>query len=387
MNRREFLNRAACCGVLTGCFGKASVRAAAPPEAEELPVAPDHALTVISGTARERGRNYGKRFADVIGRFFEEEILKKFVTAKVTRDDLLRYADLCFREVRKFSALIAEELGGIAEGAGLRVEEAVLLTLHEELYHRGDLPTVAHCTAMAAGPPDTCDGNAYVGESWDWMKSVFGLSSMLLWKRTDGPSVLAYSYPGLWISAGLNSAGLALCWTSAELKVPGARVGIPSYALIAHLLYQSSLKDAAEEARRAPRAGWFSFVMADGDGQLASIEGSPQEIAVEFSRGHLARVYYGTRQMTRTPPGQPVPRHPQCQRMCDLLAAGKGRLDAATLQSCFGDHQAPICKHLTPKRGGGTLDVMLFNTTRREAYMTRGPACRGRWKTFRFTGS
>jgi len=24
------------------------------------------------------------------------------------------------------------------------------------------------------------------------------------------------------------------------------------------------------------------------------------------------------------------------------------------------------------------------NTTRREAYVTRGPACRNRWKTFRF---
>lgn len=47
---------------------------------------------------------------------------------------------------------------------------------------------------------------------------------MTLWKRAAGPSVLAYSYPGLWISAGLNSSGIALCWTSAALDVPGPRV-------------------------------------------------------------------------------------------------------------------------------------------------------------------
>ncbi|MBI5396026.1 MAG: hypothetical protein HZA91_12085 [Verrucomicrobia bacterium] len=387
MNRRQFLKRTAGCGVAMGDFGTMGWALAAAPEAEELPVAPDHVLTVFSGKPRERGRRYGKHFAEGISRFVEEEIFKKFVTPKTSRDDLLRYAGQCFREVGAFSPEVAEELGGIAEGAGLRLEEVVLLVLHEEVYHRGDLPAVAHCTAMAAGPPDTRDGNAYVGQSWDWMKSAFGLSSMTLWKRNEGPSVLAYSYPGLWVSAGLNSAGIALCWTSAALNITGPRVGIPTYALIAHLLYQTSLKDAADEARRAKRAGWFSLALADGDGQLASIEGSPDDLAVEYGRGHLARVYYGTARMNRTPPGQPVPRHPQCQRMCALLAEGKGRLDAAMVRGFFGDHQTPICKHLTPKRGGGSLDVMVFNTTRREAYITRGPACRDHWKTFRFEGA
>ena len=76
----------------------------------------------------------------------------------------------------------------------------------------------------AAGPPGTCDGNTYVGQTWDWMKSAYGLSSMLRWKRTEGPDVLAYSYPGLWMGAGMNSEGLALCWTSAVLDRPGPRL-------------------------------------------------------------------------------------------------------------------------------------------------------------------
>ena len=61
-------------------------------------------------------------------------------------------------------------------------------------------------------------------------------------------------YPGLWVGAGLNAAGLALCWTSADLGKNGigARVGIPSYALLTHLLYQETLKDVAAEARHRP---------------------------------------------------------------------------------------------------------------------------------------
>ena len=42
----------------------------------------------------------------------------------------------------------------MAEGSGLRPEEIVLITLHEELYHRGVLPKVPHCTAVSVGPPD-----------------------------------------------------------------------------------------------------------------------------------------------------------------------------------------------------------------------------------------
>ena len=215
----------------------------------------------------------------------------------------------------------------MAEGVGIRVEEVVLITLHEELYHRGVLPSVDHCTAVAAGPPDTADGHAYVGQSWDWMTSVYGLSSMLLWERPEGPSLLAYSYPGLWVGAGLNSAGIALCWTSAQGQgIPGPRVGIPSYVLIAQMLYQDTLDGAVSEARRAENAGWFTFVLADGEGRLVNVEGSPKELAVEPGRGHMARVYYGSRQMTRTAEGDAVQYHPQCRRMYDLLAgAGQAR--------------------------------------------------------------
>jgi isopenicillin-N N-acyltransferase-like protein len=295
---------------------------------------------------------------------------------------MLRYAGQCAKAIKGYSPIIFDELEGMAEGTELKLEEVVLITLHEEFYHQGKLPAVDHCTAVAAGPPDTRDGSTYVGQNWDWFERLYGLSSVLLWKRPEGPSVLAYSYPGLWIGAGLNSAGIGLAWTSTPgLDIPGPRVGIPSYVLIAQILYQDTLKAALDEARRARQAGWFTFVLADGKGQLANIEGSPKELVIEQSRGHLARVYYGTRQMTRTPQGKPVPLHPQCRRMAELLRGAKGKLDRPILQSFFGDHRCTICKH------NGTLDSLLFDTTKRQAYVSRGPGCSGRWKRFGFEES
>ena len=82
--------------------------------------------------------------------------------------------------------------------------------------------------------------------------------------------------------------------------------------------------------------------------------------------------------MTRTPPGKPVPRHPQCRRMMDLVEGSKGKINLATVQGIYGDRQPTICKHF------GTLDAMVFDATRREAHVTRGPGCLGRWQRFAF---
>ena len=63
---------------------------------------------------------------------------------------------------------------------------------------------------------------------------------------------------------GLNSAGLALCWTWGDgMGIKSPRVGIPAYVLIAQMLYQDSLDAALEEVQRATHAGWFAFVLAD----------------------------------------------------------------------------------------------------------------------------
>ena len=390
LNRRRFLYRVAGYGAAAaGCGWLPAQFAIADPR--KLPPAPDHALTVIAGKPRERGRQYGQTFKDQIGTFLDRMVYHSPYFKNPPRDELLRYAGQCVKEVKSYSPLIHDELEGMAEGSGLKFDEVALLAVNEEFYHLGMLPPSGHCTVLAAGSPDTRDGNTYVGQNWDWPDSIYGISSVLLWKRPEGPHLLAYAYPGLWVGAGLNSAGIALCWSSGaqrageKLGIPRPRVGIPTYVLIAQMLYQDTLQAAIEEVRRAKQAGWFSFVLADGKGQLARVEGSPKELAVELSQGHLAGVGYGIRQMTRTPKDQPIEQHPQYQRMSKLLEGGKGKLDRGTLQGFLGDHgsdplSAP-CKHYAT---GGTLDSMLFNATKREAYVNRGPGCLNRWKRFTF---
>jgi len=334
-------------------------------------------LTVIAGSPRERGTQYGTQFRDEIQAFLDNELYKPFVAKPAPKDQLLRYAGACAKSIRDYSPTIHDELEGIAQGAAIRLEEVVLINLHEELGHRRALPAIEHCTAVAVGPPDTSDGHTYVGQTWDWMPSVAGLSSVLHWKRMEGPSILAYGYPGMWVGAGMNSAGLALCWTSAGhgKESSGPRVGIPSYALLNHLLYQESLDDVVREVRRATCAGWFTFVLGDDQGNLLNIEGSPENLAIEKHRGRLARVAYGSRQMTGTAAGQTPKLHPRCEKMYSLLASKKS--DRDTVEEYFQNPAHGICH-------GSTLDMMVFDTTRREAFVSRARSYGRQLKKFTF---
>jgi len=276
--------------------------------------------------------------------------------------------------------MIAEELDGIAAGSGLSLNEIVLINLHEELYHRGSLPKHGHCTAVALAPPET-GSSALVGQTWDWMQTVAGKSSVLEWRRGEGATVLAYGFPGMPFGAGMNEHGIALCWTSAALETQGVspRVGLPSYVLIAHLLAQSDLDSVIRVAQRNRHAGWFTFVLADGEGNLVNIEGSPNGVAIEKSSTSLVRVGYGTAQMQGTTSDAVPAQHPRCAKLCRLLEGSRGRTNQEMLQHYFADptHEISVA--------ASTIDMMIFNTTARTATLSRGPDFGVAWRDFRLT--
>jgi isopenicillin-N N-acyltransferase-like protein len=342
-------------------------------------------LIRIEGNAHTRGMTYGKRFREAIRSFLATEIDAAFIGKPASRGQLRHYAAACGDVVRQECPLIAEEFAGIAEGAGMTFEDIMLINLHEELYHRVNLPETAgpkhgHCTAVAVSSSDSGNAKTYVGQTWDWMPSVAGKSAILEWRRSDGVSVLAYGFPGMPMGAGISASGIALCWTSAALGEKGQspRVGIPSYILIAHLLAQKDLESVIREARKNKHAGWFTFVMADGDGNLLNIEGSPTRVAIERAKQSLVRVFYGSQEMTGTAPGQPISAHPRCERMRALLENSRGRNDLARLQEYFAQPNHRISE------GKGTIDLLVFDTTSRVAHMSRGTSYHLDWRTFAF---
>lgn len=339
LSRRAFLGHAAA-GAAAASLGLR--RTAAQEPAKNL----EHGITVISGKPRERGREYGKKFKDAIHGFLDKEIYASFSDKPNTKDRMLSFAGACEKAIKTYSPLIHDEMEGMAESTGLRLEEIVLVSNHEELWHRGVIPATNHCTVFGSAPPETRDGGTFVCQTWDWMESVYGMSQMLHWKRPEGPSLLAYAYPGLWTGAGINSRGVALCWHSGGGDGKEPRVGIPAYVLIAQMLYQETLKDSLEEARRSTHAGWFVFLLGDAEGTLATVKGTPRKLDIQTgatSNGGLIR------------------------------AEGDAKVDLARLQA-----------HCPKVKVKSTIDAMVFDCAKKEAHVTRRAGGVTPWKRFSF---
>jgi hypothetical protein len=352
-------------------------------------VKPFEAPFVISGSARERGKTYGKHFRAGIHEFLNEEIYAAFVGKSATKEELFAYAEACAAVTRKSCPMVAEEIAGIAEGAGLQFNEVMLIQLHEELYHRAPLPQLGdhgHCTVAAVGPKDSSDKHAYLGQTWDWMTSVAGKSQLTEWRRgIGGLDVLAYGFPGMPFGAGMNEKGVAFCWTSAALRLKGKspRIGVPSYALITHLLNQKKIESVISEAKRIQNAGWFTFVFNDAKGNIVNIEGSPAGVVVERSNERMVRADYGTpekqAEMKAIFEWQPAARVPV---LCNLLEGTAGQNGRATIQKYLENPKYKISTAGHPRNV--SIDVMLFDTTAKKAYVTRGPEYGIEWREFGF---
>jgi hypothetical protein len=82
--------------------------------------------------------------------------------------------------------------------------------------------------------------------------------------------------------------------------------------------------------------------------------------------------------MTGTPEGQPVAYHPRCQKMYELLNAAAPDTDREILATFFAEPSCGISV------GKGTIDMMIFDTTDRAAWLSRGPSYQVDWREFRF---
>src|SRR5690242_9924988 len=81
-SRRDFLQRSALAGT---AFALASTGGAAA-TGKIRPAA------LISGTPRERGKQYGSQFKDDIAAFLDREIYRAFIEKPAPKDRLLKYA-------------------------------------------------------------------------------------------------------------------------------------------------------------------------------------------------------------------------------------------------------------------------------------------------------
>lgn len=189
-----------------------------------------------TGSAFDIGRRHGEAVGESLRVFLDDDLcrLNRLLPKPVNLADLAPTIAAYQAEIEAGSPALAEEIRGLAHGARISHEAAVLLQLRREIMGYTRIPTLGDCTTYARSGAAAA-GNPVLAQTVDLNGDLDDHLSVLSVNPQDGRrQVLVLSFAGLLGYLGLNSDGLAI---GLNLVLGGRwRPGLPPYLAIRHLL-------------------------------------------------------------------------------------------------------------------------------------------------------
>lgn len=331
----------------------------------------------VRGTHREVGQQIGAAMRPALHALMEQ--MRRNVPGGPARyEALVNQGRVCLAYSRGVYPQYVEELEGIAEGAGLPLEE-LFLGMCEELWEpsfwrRG-------CTDFAARGRATVDGSTLLAHNNDMPPDMEGRLVILRVKAGDEPEFLAVADAGLGISAGFNAAGIAL--TGNEVSARDVRPGVPRLLIVRAILAARRLGEAMDACLLPQRASNYNNIIADPWGEVYSVEGSATDAEALYIEGdilahtnHYLSPAMRHLEADRNSIGGSILRYHRAMR---LLRENFGQLSPERFRALLADHAnypASICKH-----GVETVTIfsIVIDVGRRRAWIGRGRPCETVW--------
>lgn len=245
-------------------------------------------LIDISGTPRERGRQYGEQARARIARGIEH--YQAQLAASQFDWPEIRAAIAAFEPViAGFEPSYLDEMQGIAEGAGVEPAAIVLLNARTEVLKLADrrrrgLGTPIEpdgCTGVVALPAATASGRLIHAQNWDWKAECAETAVVLRVRRDDGPSLLTFTEAGGLARSGFNSAGISITANYLESDRDYRNLGVPLALLRRKALEQSQLAVAMRIVHSTPKSASNNLMVAHSDrrhgGVALDFECAPDE--------------------------------------------------------------------------------------------------------------
>ena len=318
--------------------------------------------STVAGPA-ERGEEFGSRHASEIARTVDAyrwlfEIRRaEFGGPPTDVDGLARRA---LERIEEYSPDLAQEIRGIAGGAGVPVTDLGALNARTEIL------AVIDRTAGFPGP-DECSAVVSLGDehtepaavqTWDWYADM--ADNWLEWTipLPEGRRVVTVTEYGIVGKIGVNSAGVGLLFTMMHHRDDGADIGVPVHAIARRILEVADSVDAgmalAADGRTsastsltlvgARRAGKRATTAELWPGGPGFVEPTPEGLLVHTNHflsdpARAGDVSPYTTSDTRV-------RYAALRRRLDPY---RGRADTAQILAAMNDHEGGVCCHPDPE--------------------------------------
>jgi isopenicillin-N N-acyltransferase like protein len=369
---------------------------------------PDLPLPLISveGPPAQWGAAYGAAASGPIHRNIAL-YHRRFATEAGLERPAVRAAGAAFRTTT--AALlprIAAALDGVAEGAGVPVEDVYALNGRSELIYGGrGAPSAppdgrdGGCTAVGVLGTHTARGHLLLGQNWDWHPEQRDAMVLLATRDERGHSVLTLAEAGMLAKAGVNSAGVGVCVNLLGcdrdgLPDDGGAPGVPYHVLLRAALEADSLSWALRSVLRLPRNSSLNMLLghagAPGDpagGEMIDLEVVPGDAGWLNPRDGL--LTHANHFETAVPVrdtivdwgGSSLFRSARARRLL-ADAAGAAKVTEDDLAAVLRDHAgfpSAICRHVderdSPTDRTETVFAILLDLDARRFGIAAGPPC------------
>jgi isopenicillin-N N-acyltransferase like protein len=342
-----------------------------------MTVANTFPLVTASGSAYELGYQHGAQAAPLIQRY----LLLIERLARLSRDTLCRNAMAFLPLIENLSPAYVKEIHGLADGAQISFDEAVLCQARLEAAHARD----GGCSAFALTGQATAGGQTLAGQNQDLLPEYSDVAIVLHLQPTDGrPAMLMFTFAGQLGFVGMNEWGTCL-FANALYDAPW-RFGLPKYPVKRLILEQRSVAAAIDLLARHRVVSANNLVLADGAGHLADVEERPEGIAVYDDDHPHQRVHtnhYVTSQFAALETNSLPDSCPRLDRLRALVQQHWGGITVDTMQTILADHEhdpGGICRH--GAEGLHTISGYIAEPAQRALHVRRGHGCLGTWQTY-----
>ncbi len=330
-------------------------------------------LIEVRGSAYELGRQHGEQAAALIRRYL---LLIERLTGR-TRDELCRNALQFLPRMEALSPAFVQEVRGLAEGAAISFDEALLCQVRMEAAH----------SWSASG---AADGSLLVGQNQDLEPEYADVSILLRVAPDDGrPRALLYTFAGQLGYFGMNEHGV--CNYANSVYDFRWQPGLAHYPLKRRILEQRTVSEATDLFRQHAVCSAANTMLGDGEGDMASVEVRPIE-GVEVWRGEnpdaiVHTNHYLTEAFIPFESGSLPDSFARYRRMTELVREHWGRITVEHVQAFLADHQGEseghrgaICRH--GLRGMHTTSGHIAEPQKGVVHIRRGHGCLGTWTTY-----
>lgn len=176
-----------------------------------------------------------------------------------------------------------EEMRGMAEGAGVELEDIITVNCRTEMMfgHSQISEATDGCTGLIVMPEASASGTLMHAHNWDWREECIDTGIVIKIKRDNGPDLLTFTEAGALARHGINSAGLSLSGNFLSSNVDyQSNARVPLVLLRRKMLEAANICAALKTAWTTPRFCSNNLMLSQAQvgTEAINLECAPDEI-------------------------------------------------------------------------------------------------------------